>query len=893
MVDERRGPVKPRSGNPTLDAALAYLRAGLSLIPIKRDGSKAPEGQLLPKEMDPDTGRGAASWNPFKERLPTEAEARRWFGGPRPPGIAVLGGKVSGGLELSDFDREAETIFPQWRELVESEAPGLLARLCVVRTPRPGYHVRYRCTEVPIPGNMDLAIDPVVKGKERKLIETRGEGGYGLAPGSPAECHELNATYEHVSGPALTNLETITAAEREVLIRCARSFNREAAAASAGASRPGDDYNRRGPDWAEILVGWTVARTMAGGVRYWTRPAKTKGWSATTGVSKGPDGVEFFNCFSSNAHPFEGANGVKSCSCYTKFAAYTLLHHGGDYKAAVKELARQGYGDQAHKANGRPKPAGESTPEAWEPPVPLGLDYYTPAFPIDALPSWMAEWAEAEARATQTPPDLAALLAIVFAAAGLAKKHRVTIRDGWGEPLNLFAVVSLLAGERKSAVYADALAPVHAYEQEEQARMAPLIAAAASEHRILEAKLKHIEAQAAKADDSTQEARLRREARETARKLAEHVVPEEPVVYCDDETPESLARLLALHGGRMLQAGAEGTAFEIAKGRYSECANFDVYLKGHAGDPLRTGRIGRAREAVERPALSVALAVQPDVIRGLAAEATMRGRGFLARFLYGTPASRVGTREVAPPPVSADVASAYRDSMLALWRLPGAVDESGKPAPHWLSFSAEADRVMRAFEAWLEPQMAEGEELASLAGWTQKLAGAVARISGVFHMAGSIGEPDPWRRPVDRATVSAAVRVAEGYLIPHARAAFGLMGADSQLDDARRVVRRLSEFCDSVKTVKGGALTTVSKRDIHATIWGGARRAEELDGILDVLTRYGYLRSARSAQTRNGPGREPSPRFEVNPAVMKTRTPFHRIHRITEFTENGEDEAKP
>ena len=28
--------------NPALDAALAYLRAGLSVVPIKRDGSKAP-----------------------------------------------------------------------------------------------------------------------------------------------------------------------------------------------------------------------------------------------------------------------------------------------------------------------------------------------------------------------------------------------------------------------------------------------------------------------------------------------------------------------------------------------------------------------------------------------------------------------------------------------------------------------------------------------------------------------------------------------------------------------------------------------------------------------------------------------------------------------------------
>jgi hypothetical protein len=58
-------------------------------------------------------------------------------------------------------------------------------------------------------------------------------------------------------------------------------------------------------------------------------------------------------------------------------------------------------------------------------------------------------------------------------------------------------------------------------------------------------------------------------------------------MFCDDETPESLSRLIAQQRGRMLQASAEGTCFEIVKGRYSEAANFDVYLKGHAGDPLR------------------------------------------------------------------------------------------------------------------------------------------------------------------------------------------------------------------------------------------------------------------------------------------------------------------
>src|SRR5262249_3804913 len=215
--------------------------------------------------------------------------------------------------------------------------------------------------------------------------------------------------------------------------------------------------------------------------------------------------------------------------------------------------------------------------------------------------------------------------------------------------------------DRKTAVFGDALAPVVEYEAQVKERMAPNIAELASEHRVMEAKLKWLEGKAAKAKDGRGENDpaaapaqqreaddLGQQAKELAKELTRHHVPDEPRMFCDDVGPEKLAQLICRQGGRMLLAAAEGTAFEICKGRYSETANFDVYLKGHAGDPLRTDRIGRDDDIVDDPAISLALAVQPDVIRGLAEQTIMRGRGFLARFLYALPTSKVGHRNVAP-----------------------------------------------------------------------------------------------------------------------------------------------------------------------------------------------------------------------------------------------------
>jgi hypothetical protein len=329
------------SNSDVYSQAAAYLRAGLSVLPILTDGTKAP---------------AVPSWTPYQGQLPTLNEIEEWFAGDNPPGVAVIGGRVSGHLELIDFDNQADTIFPLWCELVEAERPGLLERLNVVKTPRrpAGYHVRYRCPEVEIPGNTKLAVDPSLPKQQRTLIETRGEGGYGLAPGCPPQCHENNACYEHYRGPRLPQVQEITAQEREVLIRCSCSFNKETEGdprekgqkARTGLS-PGDDFNARGPGWAELLEphGWVAAR-VAGGVTYWRRPGKEKGWSATTGKCTSKAGHELFACFSENAEPFQGASGGKPCTTYSKFAVFTYLNHGGDFSAAARELARQGYGDR-------------------------------------------------------------------------------------------------------------------------------------------------------------------------------------------------------------------------------------------------------------------------------------------------------------------------------------------------------------------------------------------------------------------------------------------------------------------------------------------------------------------------------------------------------------------
>ncbi len=143
---------------------------------------------------------------------------------------------------------------------------------------------------------------------------------------------------------------------------------------------------------------------------------------------------------------------------------------------------------------------GEAAPLVWEAPLPLA-DPPRPAFPTDLLPPPLRAFVEALALATQTPPALAALLCLAVLAAAAAKRVAVRVRAGWLEPVNVYVVGALRPGERKSAVFAEAVAPLEQWEAAEAARLGPEVAAAATQAKIDEKRLEKLRHAAAGEDD--------------------------------------------------------------------------------------------------------------------------------------------------------------------------------------------------------------------------------------------------------------------------------------------------------------------------------------------------------------------------------------------------------
>jgi hypothetical protein len=529
---------------------------------------------------------------------------------------------------------------------------------------------------------------------------------------------------------------------------------------------------------------------------------------------------------------------------------------GPDLVGRLKDLLGLGAtnsASSAQSANSANSANEGSGGEGWEPPIPFH-EFDLPPFPTDALPEPLRRLVEAEAEATQTPLDLAAMLVLSACAAAVARKFVVQVKDGYREPLNIFTVTALPPGSRKSSVFSDVTAPLTEFEKTETERLAPHVAAARTRLKVAEVALRRAEKKAGEAQPDKKPLLLE-EAERLARELAGMPPAVPPRFLADDTTPERLATLLHEQDGRMAVLSPEGGIFDLMAGRYSQdgTPNFEVYLRGHAGDTLRVDRVGRTPEHVDRPALTLGLAVQPIVLDGLASKTGFRGRGLLARFLYAVPKSLIGRRKIDPPAVPAEIREEYRRYVLGLLRLTPDHDEHGQAKEHVLHLEGAARTTLDAFAAEIEPRLPEFGDLGPIADWGAKLVGATARLAGVLHLAEHGASARPESLPMQSATVGCAIQIGR-YLIPHARAAFATMGADPGVEQAKHILRWILHR----------GVAAFSKRDLFEGTKGRFKTTDALDKPLALLCSHHYIRQAE-VEPRVGPGRPRSQRYEVNP----------------------------
>lgn len=493
--------------------------------------------------------------------------------------------------------------------------------------------------------------------------------------------------------------------------------------------------------------------------------------------------------------------------------------------AARKEAERQARIEAEAQEAVRDEAAGRIRVDLWgetrEAPVPLHAQSQVAAFPLEALPVSLANYAQFIAEDLEVYVDLPAMLSLGALAVGCQKKWCVQARPGWYEPLNLYLAIAADPGELKSPAFKAMLAPHFAYlDQLKQGWQ--------------------------------EQCEDIRDANAGKPKKDHKPFPREPRLFADDVTPETMAALLSQQAERMAVVSDEGTLFDHLCGMYSNNPNGGIFLKGHDGGRYAVDRRDGAKTvSLSFPLLTLAIATQPHVIQGLAKRPELRGKGMLARFLYSLPCSRVGQRNFEIAPFNYQARETYHRAMLGVllkrpkaWpTLPAGSQEAhftmGKPTP--LPLEPEAWDLFRNYCVWLDRQMAPGQPLAHMADWANKLRGVVLRLAGLFHVIESVEQAvEPEDNQISVETVRRAGMLGD-YLLEHAKLAFGAMAQSEGEKDAAALLAWLER--EGVKQF--------TKRQAQRE--SPCRNGSRLDCATLLLQKAGWIAPvAKVAATRGG-----------------------------------------
>lgn len=330
------------------------LQANVSVIPVR----DKDEGGYVKKSP-------YRQWKKYQREIVTKEELFAQMEHHNTTAVAIICGAVSGNLEVVDIDvKQLPGIEAQLFKDLNTLYPGLLNRLRIHQSPSGGFHLIYRVEPTfKIPGNQKLASRPSTEkelaanpAKIKTFLETRGEGGYVLAP--PSMGYVV-----HQENP----IPLITAEERDNIINLCRCYNQAVKKDATTTEQREDNYYdvnpfehyNLSPAAEEVLLqhGWKSAG-RSGDYLHFTRPGKERGISASFILSK-----RVYHVFTTNTE-------LDSDRAYKPATVLSVLRFKDDKKHTLHWLVQQGYGQikpeveqrltKQRAIQGKPLPANAS-----------------------------------------------------------------------------------------------------------------------------------------------------------------------------------------------------------------------------------------------------------------------------------------------------------------------------------------------------------------------------------------------------------------------------------------------------------------------------------------------------------------------------------------------------
>ena len=350
------------------------------------------------------------------------------------------------------------------------------------------------------------------------------------------------------------------------------------------------------------------------------------------------------------------------------------------------------------------KPMQTPVTDGWpDDALPLQAELEAPAlFPMDALPSVLADYGRVIQRCTQAPDALVGNSLLAAASLAVQPHANVVLPYGASVPASLFIVSVAESGERKSAV--DKLA-LHAHASFE--------------------KVKSDEAREAIA----QFTKLKKQDKETAE------IPREAVFLASDPTVEGLCKLLhaglpsigvfSAEGGRFL--GGHGMSDDAA---LRTAAGLSLFWDGSPVDRVRSGD-GASKLFGRRVALH--LMAQPRATFAWLSNPVLRDQGLFSRCLVAYPQSTAGTRMFRNEKADeTPAAAAYVTRMTALLSGNWPINEFYELTPQHMGIGGAARSLWIEMHDQIERNISG--DLKPIRALASKAAEHMARIAAVFTM---------------------------------------------------------------------------------------------------------------------------------------------------------------
>lgn len=389
-----------------------------------------------------------------------------------------------------------------------------------------------------------------------------------------------------------------------------------------------------------------------------------------------------------------------------------------------------------------------------------------PDFPVDALPDDAAEYCKALSASLQVAPDMVACFMLGVASA--ASVGRISVKPlrnrQYIEPIQLFLICRGNSGERKTPTLASISEPLR-----------ELISVQAKDIQDSNKPvLREIEVWEAKRKRCKENEVL--EIHEQIDRLQAALKPD-PVRILGDITVEAITRYMASHDGKAIIMTDEPNFLHVSTGKSytpdKKAVNLDAILSGYSGGYAAGMRVGGGEWTIDKAALSVCVATQPNVLDEFVSDPASTGRGLQGRFLYFLPVSKVGQRSLLSPEVPEDSKRWWTQTVRRIAKLPDCT----------VIFDNVAEQHYADWWSSTECRLC-GDLDGSILEWSAKLCGNTVRIAGLIALMDQsyVVQSVHW---------DAAQTIAETYLIPCAKILF--CGGDDRLSpDARLLLERIA-----------------------------------------------------------------------------------------------------